>query len=83
MSRGEEPWRNERVYMELKEGDLVVTLERVDKVKSVLGKLGKDLVGVIVETSPRFDTMSVYGVLIDGDVFYLFEDEIEKVEEEC
>ena len=69
--------------MELKEGDLVVTLERVDKVKSVLGKLGKDLVGVIVETSPRFDTMSVYGVLIDGDVFYLFEDEIEKVEEEC
>jgi len=69
--------------MELKEGDLVVTLERVDKVKSVLGKLGKDLVGVIVETSPRFDTMSVYGVLIDGEVFYLFEDEIEKVEEEC
>jgi len=69
--------------MELKEGDLVVTLERVDKVKSVLGKLGKDLVGVVVETSPRFDTMSVYGVLIDGEVYYLFEDEIEKVEEKC
>ena len=69
--------------MELKEGDLVVTLPRVDKVKSVLGKLGKDLVGVIVETSPRFDTMNVYGVLIDGEVYYLFEDEIEIVEAKC
>ena len=69
--------------MELKEGDLVVTLPRVDKVKSVLGKLGKDLVGVIVETSADFDTMNVFGVLIDGEVYYLFEDEIEKVEEEC
>ena len=66
--------------MGLKEGDLVVTLPRVDKVKSVLGRLGKDLVGVVVETSPRFDDMAVYGVLIDGDIYYLFEDEIEKVE---
>jgi len=68
--------------MELKEGDLVVTLPKVDKVKSILGKLGQDLVGVIVETSANFDTMNVFGVLIDGEVYYLFEDEIEKVEEE-
>ena len=66
--------------MELKEGDLVITLPNVDKVRSVAGKLGKDAVGVVVESSPRFDTMSVYGVLIDGEVYYLFEDEITKVE---
>ena len=83
LPRGQEPRRNERIHMELKEGDLVVTLPKVDKVKSVLGKLGHDMLGVVVETSPRFDTMAVYGVLIDGEVFYLFEDEIEKVEEEC
>ena len=69
--------------MELKEGDLVITLPRVDKVKSVLGKLGKDLVGVIVESDPRFDSMTVYGVLIDGEIYYLFEDEIEIVEKQC
>jgi len=69
--------------MELKEGDLVITLPKVDKINSVSVTLGKDLVGVIVETSPRFDTMNVYGVLVDGAVYYLFEDEIEKVEEEC
>ena len=68
--------------MELKEGDLVVTLPRVDKVKSVLGKIGQDLVGVIVETSANFDTLNVFGVLIDGEVYYLFEDEIAKVEEQ-
>lgn len=69
--------------MELKEGDLVVTLPKIDKVKSVLGKVGKDLIGVIVETTAHFDTMNVFGVLIDGVVYYLFEDEIKKVEEEC
>tara|TARA_Y100000593_G_scaffold42243_1_gene80885 strand:+ start:2210 stop:2413 length:204 start_codon:yes stop_codon:yes gene_type:complete len=67
--------------MDLKEGDLVVTLPKIDKVKSVIGKVGKGLVGVIVETTAHFDTMNVYGVLIDGAVYYLFEDEIEKVEE--
>tara|TARA_R110002110_G_scaffold208062_2_gene420264 strand:- start:309 stop:518 length:210 start_codon:yes stop_codon:yes gene_type:complete len=69
--------------MELKEGDLVVTLPKVDKVKSVLGKLGKDLIGVIVETSSNFNSMNVYGVLIDAQIYYLFEDEIEKMEEKC
>tara|TARA_B100000686_G_C16737495_1_gene944522 strand:+ start:863 stop:1072 length:210 start_codon:yes stop_codon:yes gene_type:complete len=69
--------------MDLKEGDLVVTLPKLDKVKSVIGKVGKDLVGVIVETTAHFDTMNVYGVLIDGSIYYLFEDEIEKVEEQC
>ena len=61
--------------MDLKEGDLVVTLPKLDKVKSVIGKVGKDLVGVIVETTAHFDTMNVYGVLIDGSIYYLFEDD--------
>jgi len=69
--------------MDLKEGDLIVTLPRVDKVKSILGILGKDLIGVIIETNPRFDSMNVYGVLIDGEVYYLFEDEIKKLEDSC
>lgn len=69
--------------MELKEGDLVITLPKIDKVRSVLGKVGSNLIGVVVESSSKFDTMQVYGVLIDGDVYYLFEDEIEKLEERC
>ena len=69
--------------MELKEGDLVITLPKIDEVRSVLGKVGQGLVGVIVETSANFDSMQVYGVLIDGETYYLFEDEIEKVEEKC
>ena len=41
------------------------------------------MIGVIVETSPRFDRINVYGVSIDGVVYYLFEDEIEKLEDKC
>ena len=69
--------------MGLKEGDLVKTLPKVDKVKAILGKLGPDRIGVVVATSPRFNHVPVYGVLIDGEVYYLFEDEIEKLEESC
>lgn len=70
--------------MELKQGDLVITLPEVHKVKSIRNsRLGTNLIGVIVETDPRFDHLNVYGVLIDGVVYYLFEDEIRKLEEEC
>ena len=69
--------------MELREGDLVVTLPKIESVRSVLGKVEGGMLGVIVETSANFDTMNVFGVLIDGQVYYLFEDEIEKVEEQC
>ena len=69
--------------MEIKEGDLVITLPKIDKIKSVFGKVGKDIVGVVVETTAHFDSMSGYGVLIDGVIYYLFEDEIEKVEKTC
>ena len=67
--------------MELKKGDLVVTLPKIDKVKSILGEITEGLIGVIVSTEPRFDKQKVYGVLIDNKVYYLFEDEIKKLEE--
>mgnify|MGYP001354581660 CR=1 FL=1 len=69
--------------MELKEGDLVITLPTIDKVRTVKGKVTEGLIGVVVETSAHFDTMQVYGVLIDGVVYYLFEDEMKKLEEKC
>ena len=68
--------------MEIKEGDLVVTLPKVEKVRSIMGRLVEGLIGVVVETSPRFDDLNVYGVLIDGEMYYLFEGEISKMEKE-
>jgi hypothetical protein len=78
--------RNEGIYVvkkNLKEGDLVITLPQITSVKSIQGKLKEGMMGVIVETSANFDSMNVFGVIIDGQVYYLFEDEIEKVEKKC
>tara|TARA_R110002110_G_scaffold76975_1_gene202437 strand:- start:1597 stop:1806 length:210 start_codon:yes stop_codon:yes gene_type:complete len=69
--------------MGLNKGDLVRTLPKVEKIKAVAGKLHSDMIGVIVETNPKFNNTQVYGVLLDGEVYFLFEDEIEKVEGEC
>jgi hypothetical protein len=80
---GKESRRVEGVYMELKEGDLVITLPRVDRVKTFASRLAEGLVGVVILTDPRDNNLNVYGVLIDGTVYYLFEDEIKKVEEKC
>tara|TARA_Y100000034_G_C6556797_1_gene240775 strand:+ start:266 stop:472 length:207 start_codon:yes stop_codon:yes gene_type:complete len=68
--------------MELNEGDLVVTLPRVEKIRAIIDQIGKDQVGVITSISSKFDSKIVYGVLIDGEVYYLFEDEITKLEKE-
>tara|TARA_Y100001963_G_C6396285_1_gene272078 strand:+ start:54 stop:266 length:213 start_codon:yes stop_codon:yes gene_type:complete len=67
----------------LKRGDLVITLPKIGKVSAILGDLEEGLIGVIVETEPRFDNQKVYGVAINGRIYYLFEDEIEKLEAEC
>jgi len=64
----------------LKEGDIIITLPRVERITAVMGKLKRGMVGVVVETNPRFNNVQVYGVLINGEVYYLFEDECEKVE---
>tara|TARA_B100001123_G_C14742337_1_gene801477 strand:- start:8 stop:217 length:210 start_codon:yes stop_codon:yes gene_type:complete len=69
--------------MALKKGDLVRTLPKVEKIKAIIGKVKSDMVGMIVETNPRFNSTQVYGVLIDGEVYFLFEDEIEALEDKC
>ena len=69
--------------MGLKEGDLIVTLPRVEKIRAIIDQIGKDQVGVITSISSKFDSKTVYGVLIDGEVYYLFEDEITKLENQC
>ena len=67
--------------MDLKEGDLVVTLPRVEKIRAIIDKIGQGQIGVVISMNSRFDEKPVYGVLLDGEVYYLFEDEIEKLEE--
>jgi hypothetical protein len=69
--------------VELKEGDLVITLPEIEKIRSVIDKIDKGRVGIVVSTSPKFDKKNVYGILIDGKVYYLFNDEIKKIEEIC
>ena len=65
--------------MELMEGDLVITLPQVEKIRAIIDKIGQGQVGVVTSISSKFDEKTVYGVLIDGEVYYLFEDEIEKM----
>ena len=69
--------------MEINEGDLVITLPKVERIKSIIGKIKSGMIGVVVEADSRFNRVKVYGVAINGVVYYLFEDEIEKLEEEC
>ena len=69
--------------MELKEGDLVVTLKKVENIRAIMGELKEGEIGVITESSAHFDKLSVYGVAIKNKIYYLFEDEIEKLEEKC
>ena len=67
----------------LKKGDLVITLKKVENIRAIMGHLYEGEIGVITETSAHLDKMNVYGVSIKGKVYYLFEDEIEKLEEKC
>ena len=69
--------------MDLKEGDLVITLKKVEKIRAIIDHLGQGKIGVITSISARFSEKAVYGVLISGQVYFLFEDEIEKLEEKC
>jgi hypothetical protein len=69
--------------MEIKEGDLVVTLPKVEKIRAIVNKLNRGRVGVVTSVSSEFKGKLVYGVLIDGEEYFLFNDEIEKMEKEC
>lgn len=67
--------------MDIKEGDLVITLPKVEKIRAIIDQLGKGKIGVVTSVSSKFDAKLVYGVLIDGQEYFLFADEIEKLEE--
>ena len=67
--------------MELKKGDIVVTTWKVEKIKAILGRLKKGEIGVIFECDIRVDGLNVYGVVINEKVYYLFEDEINILED--
>ncbi len=69
--------------MDLKEGDLVITLDKVEKIRAIIDEIKGGMIGVIVDDGAKFDNTSVYGVAINGRIYYLFEDEIEKLEEQC
>ena len=56
---------------------------KVEKIRAIVGQLREGEIGVVTETSAYFDKMNVYGISIKGKVYYLFEDEIEKLEEQC
>ena len=67
--------------VDYEEGDMVVTLAKVEKIRAIVGDVKEGMIGVIVETGPSFDKMSVYGVLINEQIYYLFADEFEKLED--
>lgn len=69
--------------MDLKEGDLVITLLKVESIQAVVGELKEGMIGVISEADSQFDKQRVFGVVINGKEYYLFEDEIKKLEEKC
>ena len=69
--------------MELKKGDLVRTVEKVEKIQAILGELKSGMVGVVTTIDPKFNKIRVYGILIEGKEYFLFEGEIEKLEEKC
>ena len=61
-------------------GDLVITLPKVEGIKAIASNLHRGMIGIVVDTSGRFNEVVVYGVAIDGFVYWLFEDEIKPLE---
>ena len=67
----------------LNTGDLVVTLPKVENIKSIAVDLRRGMIGVVVDHTAKFNEVVVYGVAIGQKVYWLFEDEIKKLEKEC
>tara|TARA_R100001082_G_C4355326_1_gene156588 strand:- start:1424 stop:1630 length:207 start_codon:yes stop_codon:yes gene_type:complete len=68
--------------MVVQEGDLIITLPKVAKIQAVVNLHGGEM-GVVVETHERLDSLNVFAVVINNHIYYLFEDEFEKLEEKC
>ena len=69
--------------MDIDNGDLVITLSQVENVHVSLGGLSKGMIGVVVSQSPELNQVHIYEVAIEGRIYYLFEDEIKKLEKQC
>jgi len=41
------------------------------------------MIGIVVAQSAEFNHVRIYGVAIEGHIYYLFEDEIKKLEKQC
>ena len=67
----------------LSNGDLVVTLPKVEGIKAVARHLRRGMIGVVIDHSGKFNEVVVYGVAIDGKIYWLFEDEIKPLEQKC
>ena len=67
----------------LSNGDLVVTLPKVEGIKAIAKHLRQGMIGVVVNHTARFNDVVVYGVAIEGKIYWLFEDEIKPLEDKC
>jgi|9_EtaG_2_1085328.scaffolds.fasta_scaffold24602_2 hypothetical protein len=67
--------------MAINNGDLVITLPKIKEIQSIVN-LEVGQMGFVVEIEHGTQS-TVYGVIIDGKKYYLFDDEIKKVEETC
>jgi hypothetical protein len=67
--------------MAIKNGDLVITLPKIKEVQSIVN-LEAGQMGFVVEIEHGAQS-TVYGVIIDSKKYYLFDDEIKKMEEKC
>lgn len=61
-------------------GDIVTCREKVEMVTAIYPRLKEGDIGIVVDASPEFSDYKVYGVVINGNTYYLFADEIEKIE---
>lgn len=68
--------------MDIKIGDLIITLPSVSKIQAVVNLNGGEM-GIVTESGPQDTDMRVYGVMINGHLYYLFEDEFEILEKKC
>ena len=65
-------------------GDLVVLLPKIERIRTFIGEgLCRGMLGIVIDCNASFNAVRVYGVAVQGNVYYLFEDEIEKLEEPC
>ena len=67
----------------LSNGDLVVTLLKVENIKAISADLQRGMIGIVIDHTAKFNEVVVYGVAIGDKIYWLFEDEIKKLEKEC